>query len=206
MMPPTVALLIRHGDTDAVGHWLAGRLPGVPLNARGCEQVARLAQLVSVIRVDAIYSSPLERARATALSLARAFALDVQICDEINEVDFGEWTGLTFDALNTRADWRRFNDVRAIAEVPGGESAKRVQMRIIAALECLRNIHLGGTFAVASHADVIRAAVLHVNGVSLDQVHTIAIEPASITAIELDPPARVLFVNRSIEDLAVRGS
>jgi len=55
----------------------------------------------------------------------------VQIDDGLNEVDFGEWTGLTFDVLNARMEWQRFNSSRSVAEVPCGETASEVQQRIV---------------------------------------------------------------------------
>ena len=41
-------------------------------------------------------------------------------------------------------------------------------------------------------------------GKPLDEIHDIAIDPASITAIDFDPPRRVLFVNRSVDELPDR--
>ena len=67
----TVLILIRHAEADGTGSRLYGRLPGVGLNARGLGQARRLAhRLASTAPIAAIYSSPLERACATAAPLA----------------------------------------------------------------------------------------------------------------------------------------
>jgi probable phosphoglycerate mutase len=124
----------------------------------------------------------------------------VQIDDGLKEVDFGEWTGLTFDVLNARMEWQRFNSSRSVAEVPGGETASAVQQRIVAVLDRLAARHRGGVFAVVSHLDVIRAAILHVMRTSLDDVHMLTIDPASVSAVELEPP-RVLYLNRDVVDV-----
>ena len=99
------------------------------------------------------------------------------------EVDFGRWSGMTFDELERDGAWRRFNEHRATAGVPGGERAIDVQARAVAALDRIRAAHPGGRIAVVSHADVIRVAVLHCLGAPLDFVHRIEIAPAVMRAL-----------------------
>jgi probable phosphoglycerate mutase len=77
---------------------------GSPFDRTRSRASDRLASLAPTITIDAIYSRPLERARETAASLARSFRIGVQIDDGLKEVDFGEWTGLTFDVLNARME------------------------------------------------------------------------------------------------------
>jgi probable phosphoglycerate mutase len=179
----SVILLVRHAETDAVGVRLTSRQPGVTLNARGCRQVTEVCRYLHDVPLAAIYSSPLERAVATASPIAAAHGLDVRTLDALNEVDFGEWTGLTFDELSKLPGWRRFNECRGSAEVPRGERASDVQRRIVAALDDLRRHHEAQVIAAVSHADVIRAAVLSVTATPLDDWHRFEISPASITTI-----------------------
>lgn len=182
-MPDTTILLIRHGHTDAIGRRLVGRLPGVGLTDQGRQQASVLAAQLRDEPIAAIYASPLERAVQTAAPLADALGMPVHVCEALVEVDFGGWTGLTFDELEGRDDWRRFNTERSRAPVPGGEAAAAVQARIVGALERLRARHPSATIAVVSHADVIRAALLHYRGWSLDLFHRIEIAPASISMV-----------------------
>ncbi|HEV8471656.1 MAG TPA: histidine phosphatase family protein, partial [Methylomirabilota bacterium] len=77
-MPPgrpaasTLVLLVRHGLTPTTGRLLPGRMRGLHLSDEGRRQAEAVAQrLASVPRIDAIYASPLERARETAAPLAR---------------------------------------------------------------------------------------------------------------------------------------
>ena len=185
MTPAVTVLLIRHGHTDAIGRRLVGRTPGVHLTSAGEAQARRLVDRLSATHLDAIYVSPLERARETAAPLAASRALTPRVLDDLTEVEFGEWTGLTFAELDTREDWRLFTVRRGTALVPGGEPAPAVQSRIVGALERLRRAHPGGMVAAVSHADVIRAAVMHDAGAPLDLIHRFAIMPASITTVLL---------------------
>ena len=181
----TIVLLIRHGHTDAIGRRLTGRLPGVDLSDCGRLQAERLVPRVRPFDIKAIYTSPLERARQTAQPLARSFGIEALACEDLNEVRFGRWSGLTFEELDGDPGWRRFNTHRNLADVPDGEGAVDVQIRVVGALESLWRRHPGSAVAVVSHADVIRAAVLHYAGMPLDLYHRIEIAPASITALRM---------------------
>ena len=67
--PPTLLLLVRHGQTPTTGKVLPGRAAGLHLADAGRDQAARAAARIAELpKVDAIYASPLERARQTARS------------------------------------------------------------------------------------------------------------------------------------------
>ena len=192
----TTILLIRHGHTAAIGRRLVGRTPGVHLTAEGRAQADWLAALLHSLPITLIVSSPLERAIETAEPLARARGLTTTADEGLIEVDFGEWTGLTFHDLARRPDWQAFNARRTAADVPGGERAPAVQARIVSTLERLGPRIRGTTIAAVSHADVIRAAVLHYAGAPLDMVHRIEISPASVTAVAFGAEGpRLRYVN-----------
>jgi probable phosphoglycerate mutase len=188
--------LIRHGDTDAVGRTIVSWLPGVPINERGRAQAARLAERLAGVPFAAIYSSPLERARMTAEPLARKQGLDVQECPGIGEFRFGDWTGRSLADLQSDLGWKQFNQLRSRTRAPNGELMLEVQARMVTALEGMRERHPGATVAAFSHADAIRAAVLHYLGMPVDFVDRLEIHPASVTVLRLeDWGAQVLRLN-----------
>lgn len=188
-------LLIRHAHTNAIGRYLAGRT-AEPLSAHGRVQADVLGRRLAGIRLAAIYSSPLLRTLETARALAQHHDVPLREEDDLIEVDFGEWTGCTFEELNARQEWHAFNSSRAHAVIPNGESAPGVQRRIVAALERLAAVHAGSTIAVVSHGDVLRYAVLYYAGSPLDLYRRFEISPASVTALQLAPgDPRLLYVN-----------
>jgi probable phosphoglycerate mutase len=97
----------------------------------------------------------------------------------------GEFTGLTFEHLETRPDWRRFNSVRSMARIPGGELMMETQTRIVSEMEFLRERHPEQIVALVSHGDVIKAAVAYCAGVPLDLFQRIEISPASVSVLRL---------------------
>jgi probable phosphoglycerate mutase len=182
--PPTVLLLVRHGVTATTGKILPGRAPGLHLSDEGRTQAEAAAKRIAPIeRVAAIYSSPLERARETALAIARARRMPVRIDRGLLECDFGEWTGARLDRLRKRPEWDVIQRHPSAFRFPGGESFVELQARITGALARLVAQHPGRIVVAVSHADPIKAAVAHALGMPLDLFQRIVIATASITAI-----------------------
>jgi broad specificity phosphatase PhoE len=203
----TRVLLIRHASVDAIGVWLAGRLEGVHLNQRGQMEAQQLVDRLSGISLDAIYSSPLERAQQTARPVAIARDLLVTAQKELTDVHFGHWTGKSFKELNELPEWHHFNRHRSTGRIPGGESPQALVQRMVAAIEAIRAQHEGETVAIFSHCDPIRFAIAHYLAIDLDSLLEVAIDPASISVLDIGRfDARIVTLNDRSERLAIRAS
>jgi probable phosphomutase (TIGR03848 family) len=193
--------LIRHARHALVGHTIVGRAGGVRLSAEGAEQAERLAERLQGSAIAALYSSPLERARETAAPLAARLGLEVQMADELNEIDFGDWTGRTLADLNDLEEWRRFNVFRSTSRIPNGEAMVDVQGRMLRLIERLCPAHPEQTVALVSHGDVIKATLAHYLGVSLDLFQRIEVSPASVSLVRIARYGpEVLLINGLVED------
>jgi probable phosphoglycerate mutase len=188
-------LLIRHAAIDGLGERIAGRMP-VALNAVGREQAAGLARRLAGESIHAIYSSPQLRATETAQALATVLGLKLHIAAELDEVDFGDWTGKSYAELRPLPEWRAFNALHSSTRIPNGELLLETQARMIALLDRLCVDHQDATVALVSHGDPIRLALVHQLGAPLDFLLRLEIGPASVSAIELYPEtSRVLYLN-----------
>ncbi|CAH2599336.1 Histidine phosphatase family protein [Rhodovastum atsumiense] len=182
---PVTFHLIRHGETDMVGHALAGRAPGVPLNAHGRRQAGAVAAGLAATRLAAVVSSPRERAVQTAGPLAARQGLTVQVDPGFEELDFGDWTGAAFTSLDGSPDWHAFNVFRSTAPIPGGETALAVQARAVAAVCRWAALHPDADIAIVSHGDVLRAVLAHFLAVPLDLARRFDIAPAHRSVLVL---------------------
>jgi probable phosphoglycerate mutase len=183
-VPPTLVLLVRHGQTPTTGKLLPGRAPGLHLADTGLEQARRAAERLGVLaRIDAVYASPLERTRETAAPIAAARNLKVQIDKGLLECDFGQWTGAELKQLMKLPEWNTVQRAPSTFTFPGGESFTAMQSRIVGAIDRLRERHQGGVIVCVSHADPIKAAVAHALGTHLDLFQRIVISPCSVSAI-----------------------
>ncbi len=94
--------LLRHGQHDLGSGVLAGRMPGVGLTERGRAEITAAAERLAGEKVAALFASPLQRTRESAEIVAERLGLPIEFRDDLIELDFGEWTGTTFDSI--RAD------------------------------------------------------------------------------------------------------
>ncbi|GAC1428575.1 MAG: alpha-ribazole phosphatase [Thermoanaerobaculia bacterium] len=165
-------ILVRHGETL---HNVAGIAQGwgdSELSERGQSQVARVAERLKRSNVDAIFSSPLQRALSTAAKIGEATALPVRIVDALREMNYGEWEGQSFLDIRKRDEpsYRRW-----IAEeefpCPGGESHSEVLARIQQALNALSGVRRP---VLVSHGTAIRVAATALLGLPLSSARNFA--------------------------------
>ena len=195
---PTVVLLVRHGQTPTTGKLLPGRAAGLHLADTGIEQAQRAAERIAALtKVDAIYASPLERARETAAPIAAARGLKVRIDKGLLECDFGDWTGAELKNLMKLPEWNTVQRAPSTFTFPGGESFTAMQNRIVGAIDRLRAAHPGGTIVCVSHADPIKAAVAHAMGTHIDLFQRIVIGTCSVSAIAYGMGAPVVLTVNS---------
>jgi len=193
----TRVFLVRHGHTEAAGQRLVGRLPNVHLDALGREEASRVGQSLSWTALDAVYSSPLEHAVETARAIAEPHGLELEVRDGLNEVNYGEWTGLRIHDLRPDDRFRRFNAQRGGNRAPGGEHGAEIQGRMVRELSELRDLHPEGNIAVVGHADPLRAALAHFSGIPLDLAHRLELGTGSLSLLELWPSdASLRYLNR----------
>ena len=196
-MPGTTTFhLVRHGDYSLLGRVLAGRISGYSLSETGRAQAHAVADVLTAIPVAAVVASPLERTRETAAPIAARCGVEVVIDEDIVEIDFGDWTGRTFDSLREWPGWPAFTRFRSTAQVPNGESMLAVQVRSVGAVVRLRQAYPEGNVVLVSHGDVIKSIVAHFLTIPLDMFRRFDIAPASRSIVALsDEDARVLAVN-----------
>jgi probable phosphoglycerate mutase len=200
--PPTTILLVRHGQTPTTGRLLPGQAPGLHLSDEGKKQAeAAAARIAKLKRVTAIYASSLERARETAMPIARVRSLAVRIERGLMDLDVGRWTGERLDKVSKRPEWSTVQRHPSGFRFPDGESFMEMQTRMTDTLARLVERHRGGVVIAVSHADPIKAALAHALGMHLDLFQRLNVAPGSITTIAYaSGPPMVLGMN-SLGDL-----
>jgi broad specificity phosphatase PhoE len=192
-------LLVRHATCEHMDDVLLGRTVDSPLDARGMQQAAAMARALSSHRELLIVASPRRRAQQTAAAIAAMTDAETVTSHDVDEVDFGEWSGRTFAQLADDPDWRRWNEQRGSARTPAGESIADIQMRALRHLRQLRQDYPGRLIVVVTHAEVIRAVVLHWLEASVDGYYRLIISPASWTRVSIgDWGVRIDGINQQV--------
>ncbi|MET8862628.1 bifunctional RNase H/acid phosphatase [Nonomuraea sp. NPDC004580] len=196
----TSLLLLRHGETELSVQRRFSGLGDAELTANGLAQASAAASRLArePYRLDVIVTSPLTRARQTAEAVAQQTGLDVEVCDDLREADFGAWEGHTFTEVQRRwpdelAAW--LSDP-AVAP-PGGESFAEASRRVQAAREHLTERYEGRTVLAVSHVTPIKLLLQDALTAPLQALYRMHLDLACLSLIEYyaDGPAVVKTFN-----------
>lgn len=180
---PSVYLL-RHGAHADVGLRLTGRGVEHGLTQKGRAEAVVAGEALRNRQPSAIYASPRRRTQETARIVGDMLGLPVVDAPALDEIDFGHWTGLAFEALDGDPRWHEWNARRGSGQCPGGETMRAAQARALDfAFEAAAR-HSAPPLLV-THCDIIRALVCWAERRPLDDIHAISCETASLTALEL---------------------
>jgi len=179
--------LARHGDTElnsAERYW---GCTDVKLSADGLRQAERLRDRLAEEKIDVVYSSDLKRASVTAETIASKHQLDVNHCEELREVDFGNIEGLTYDEIRQlhpeffNKYWiRRLLDLR----FPGGESIDELNSRVSKFTDRLKGHTAEKTILIVAHQGPLAILICQLLGVELQFRRQIRLSLASLSIVE----------------------
>ncbi len=184
--------LVRHGQTEWNRlHRIQGQ-SDPPLNETGRAQAQALARAFAGRPLDAVYSSPLQRALDTAEAIARAHNLSVQTFDELKELNVGALDGVTLAEMRERhgdflARWRQDASVRLPG---GGETLAELQARAWTILQCISQAHAGHRVAVVTHSFLTQVVVSAVLGLPLDHFRRVRLSEGCISALDFSSNGR----------------
>lgn len=171
------------------------------LTSAGERQAAALAGRLGPEGLDAVRTSPRERARRTAEAIAAAAGTPLEVAEALDEIDFGDWTGMSFEELAGEPCWRDWNEARGTARAPNGETMAEAADRAAAYAGGIARALPGARVALVAHGDVLRGLVARVMGLPLDNLLRFEIAPASVSRIELGEwGGRVLSLNETVAE------
>ncbi|HEY0180079.1 MAG TPA: histidine phosphatase family protein [Dokdonella sp.] len=176
-------IFVRHAKCAQSDEVLFGRAVDAPLDAYGERQVGAVAAHLRAVRPTLVEASPRRRAQQTARAIAAASACELRTCDALDEIDFGAWSGRRFAELEHDPHWRRWNTRRSTACTPAGVRIADVQARVVAHLRELAARFAGATLVLVTHAEIVRAVVLHALGRTPDEYMRVRVDPASLTVL-----------------------
>ncbi len=181
-------LLIRHGETD----WNSeGRIQGhtdTPLNERGIEQAERLAARLASDAIDAVYTSPLVRARVTADRIAHAHGFAAIPDDRLKEKYLGDLEGITGEEFEQQHAelYRAWRASAVHYPLPGEETPSALQQRVQAFLDHVRGEHPDGVqVAVVSHGGTLAMFLATLIGLDINRRFPFWFDNASISHVDL---------------------
>lgn len=216
-----VIVLLRHGVSSAnTAGILAGRGPGVSLTDEGVGALENTLRMLPRRHFHRLLHSPLLRCEQTAtIAASRIEADTVEVCDDLIELDYGEWTGRELKALTDEPLWATVLQRASQARFPGGESIAEAADRAVGRVRSLvaelraeektpktpettsepasgkpsaQQNDVTRWAMLVSHGDIIKAIIADSLGMPLDEFQRISVAPGSYTIIDCNGPRPVL--------------
>jgi len=179
-------ILIRHPETDWNKQERYMGSADIPLNNKGKKQARAILGYFKNKNISAVYSSKLKRALEAANLIAKPRNLKVKQDERLNEIDFGEWEGLTFEQVQKKHPGlaREYLSKPQNIKIPGGESFSEFKNRVKASLEkILAKEH--GNVAIVSHGGVNRVIICELLKIPFSHLWQIKQDNGAINKIEI---------------------
>jgi len=184
----TTLYLIRHGEVETRYHRIfGGSRIDMELSDFGRQQAGRLANWLARIPLDAVYASPMRRVQLTWEPSRRLFPSDPIILPGLREIDFGDWTGLGWNDVESRFGMSAYDWLHHLEEdrVAGAESLKAFQERLASSLTQILEEQAGRTVAVFCHGGVIRGLLSRLLQQPLRWFEHVEVDYASVTWLDV---------------------
>ena len=197
---PTQLALIRHGEVEAAYQRVFGGRIDMNLSPRGNEQAAALAKWLERQPLNAVYASPMKRVQQTLAPFARANALGASavVVDGLREIDFGDWTGLTWEGVKEKFGVSAFQWLTELERggIANAENTRAYRERIEPFVREVLQKHAGQNVAVFCHGGVIRMILSILLEIPLPRMAGFEIDYASVTNVAVLPQkVEVSFLN-----------
>jgi broad specificity phosphatase PhoE len=156
------------------------------LDETGVKQAEATADKVAEWPPSAVYSGPLRRAVASAEIIARRFNLKAEVHPQLQDINFGEWEGLSPKEAAARDPelWKQWVKHPDRVKFPGGEGLNDVTGRAVAATDEIIKKYPAGTVAIVSHRVVCQTLVLYLLGLGNSRFWHITQDVSTINVFE----------------------
>jgi alpha-ribazole phosphatase len=179
--------LVRHGEVEPRKTFY-GHLD-LPLSPRGMEQMRGAAEALAPVRLDAVYSSDLQRAALGARLIADGHGLTPGADAALREMCLGALEGLPWEEVRERYPElaaKRYPDMFSFS-FPGGETLQQVGARVRPALSRLLEVHVGQTLVIVAHNSVNRIILGDAIGLAPERIFCFEQDLGCINCIDFEP-------------------
>jgi broad specificity phosphatase PhoE len=185
--PITRLILIRHAEVEEKYHRIFGGRIDMNLSARGHEQAGLLAAYLRRKPIQAIYASPMKRVQQTMSPYLVQDAPTPKIMDDLREVDFGDWTGHNWEAIQTNFGLNAYDWLELLEQdrIPNAESARAYRNRVEACARQIVGNHQDQLVAIFCHGGIVRMLMSILLNLPLPAFAHFDVDYASLTEVML---------------------
>ena len=180
-------IFLRHAQAENnTKRILAGRTEGVPLTKTGIEQAESISEYLKPLDISAIYSSPIERAKHTAETVAKRCSLDVVLDQRLTEIDMGKFTRMNYDDMFAKYGniFLKFYENDPVISEHEVETFPNVQKRVLDLVDHVLKKHNNENVILVTHMDPIKSMLAKVMNLVPKTLFELIIANASLTIIK----------------------
>ena len=182
----TTVFLVRHGRTGWNKEQIFRGHKDVPLDAVGREEARLVGERLRGEGIKAVFSSPLSRAKETAEAVARFHNVKVQVLEGLNDLNFGEWEGLSRQEVQERYPdlYGQWQGEPHQVIFPGGEGLDAVKSRAMEVVKTIIDRHAEEAVALVSHRVVLKVLICDLLGLENSHFWNIAQDTTAINCFK----------------------
>ena len=182
-------LVMRHGKPAKQAH---GRCYGridAELSLEGQEQLHKRIAFLCSLKPDVLYTSTSKRTIDSAQIIGRELNLDPMPCEELCEINFGAFEGLSYQDIESSypQEYKMWMEDPTAVKFPRGESFEEMKERVLGFLASLFRVHVGQTVLILSHGGVNRIVLANALRLPTENLFRIDQAHAAINVIEYYP-------------------
>ena len=192
-------VLMRHGESEwnLLGKWTGWT--DVSLTPKGTSDALKMGELVKDIKFDEIYTSKLKRSIETMQQVMKAQRQDnpaYTAVSELNERDYGDYTGLNKWDVKAKVGDEKFNAIRRNFDepIPNGETLHDVYNRVVPWYreQIVSKLQQGENILFVAHGNSIRALVKYIDGISDADIAHFEMKFGTVLEYQVDAEGRVV--------------
>lgn len=179
-------IILRHGETEWNREERFRGMADLPLTENGLQQAKYAAERIAPLKPQVIYSSPLRRATQTAGAVGKALGLPVNIDEDLKDIDYGLWQGLTLTEAyrRYRKEYQQWLHSPQMVNFPQGESLPMVQERVNRLLKTIDEKHKEEAILLVTHKVVCKVLLISLLGTDLSHFWQIKQDGAAVNIFE----------------------
>ena len=202
MKKPTRIILLRHGEVENAGSVFYSQ-QNVSLSDSGRKQSLALADRLKDVPFSMVFSSDLSRCLFLAEAIAVKRGLVVEARSELREVDFGRWSGLSWEAVEARYPGALSERMEKLESYrpPQGENLVEVALRVWRVIDEVLKKCKEEAVAIVSHGGVNRVLIARATGLSLNNIFSLEQDFACVNVLDFYPdgPVTLRLLNWSAD-------
>ncbi|MDV3426750.1 MAG: histidine phosphatase family protein [Bacillota bacterium] len=184
----TEVLLVRHGVTkwNTDGKFLGST--DIELSNEGILQAKLVKERLNG-NFDCLYTSPLKRAFETSKIILENTSMAPNIADDLREINFGEWEGLTLSQVKSRYDEELYNYMNdeVNANLVGGDlSLRNAALRAKNEITGIAKQNMGKRIIIVAHEGILKSGLIGIFNWKMTMFHKLILGNTSISKISFD--------------------